>query len=221
MSPQAGWLLQSEIMPRLQHLIPRSVNGFGSEDIDELVQDATAIAAQMLHNVELAGKTVTPGNIAYYAAQHLRAGRRSTGSSVADALAVGTQLKGRTRLTSMDEPLSADEPNESLNDVLAAAGEDPGTLAARRLDWQSLLNRLTARETAIIQYLVAGRTVSEVALAFKVSRSAMQFCKRNLVRLIKEFMGADILAEIQRTPGWRDGLKVISERQGCRAARKG
>jgi hypothetical protein len=82
MSPQAGWILQEEVVPRLRASIPRNVNPVGSEDAQELIQDATAIAAQMLHNVELAGKTVTPGNIAYYALQHLKSGRRSTGASV-------------------------------------------------------------------------------------------------------------------------------------------
>jgi hypothetical protein len=80
---------------------------------------------------------------------------------------------------------------------------------------------LTAREKAIIDYLLEGRTVSEVAIAFKVSRSAMQFCKLKLVHLIREFMGADILEEVRRLPLWKDGLNAISERQACRQARRG
>jgi len=63
MSPQAGWILQEEIVPRLRSAIPRTVSCVGAEDAEELVQDATAIAAKMLHNVKAAGKKVTPGNI--------------------------------------------------------------------------------------------------------------------------------------------------------------
>src|SRR5271156_2456725 len=74
MSPQAGWILQEEVVPRLRSAIPRSVNYVGCEDAEELIQDATAIAAKMLHSVEGQGKTVTPGNIAYYALQHVRSG---------------------------------------------------------------------------------------------------------------------------------------------------
>ena len=94
MSPQAGWILQEEVLPRLRSAIPRTVNYVGCEDAEELVQDATTIAAKMLHSVELAGKTVTPGNIAYYAIQHVKSGRRSTGSSTLDVMGRGTQLNG-------------------------------------------------------------------------------------------------------------------------------
>ena len=40
MSPQAGWILQEEIVPRLRSAIPRTLNYVGSEDAEELVQDA-------------------------------------------------------------------------------------------------------------------------------------------------------------------------------------
>jgi hypothetical protein len=40
MSPQAGWILQEEIVPRLRSAIPRNVNQIGSEDPEELIQDA-------------------------------------------------------------------------------------------------------------------------------------------------------------------------------------
>lgn len=72
MSPQAGWILQEEVVPRLRSVIPRTVNCVGCEDSEELVQDATAIAAKMFHGAEAAGKTFTSGNIAYYAIQHLK-----------------------------------------------------------------------------------------------------------------------------------------------------
>jgi len=223
MSPQAGWILQEEIVPRLQSTIPYSVHGVGSEDAEELLQDATAIAAQMLHNVELAGKSVTPGNIAYYAVQHLKSGRRSTGSSVADALGVGTQLHGRTKLSSLDEPITAEnEHGENLTfvEVLSQDWEDPAVLAARKLDWETLLTLLTERQKTIIVYLWEGRTVSEVAILFKVSRSTMQECKERLVMLIQEFMGMDILQDIQRSPDWRINLDIRRERLACRFDRR-
>jgi hypothetical protein len=45
MSPQAGWILQEEVVPRLRSAIPRAVSFVGSEDAEELIQDATAMAA--------------------------------------------------------------------------------------------------------------------------------------------------------------------------------
>ena len=92
MTAQAGNMLVEEITPRLRTLVPKSVKPVGGEDAEELLQDAITIAAQMLHRVEVSGKTVTPGNIAYYVILHMRSGRRSQGSSRVDTMAVGTQL---------------------------------------------------------------------------------------------------------------------------------
>jgi len=66
MSPQAGWILQEEIVPRLRSSIPRNVSQIGSEDYEELVQDSICLAAKLLDNAEKANKKVTAGNIAYY-----------------------------------------------------------------------------------------------------------------------------------------------------------
>jgi hypothetical protein len=92
MSPQAGWILQEEIVPRLRSAIPRNVNYVGSEDAEELIQDARCLAAKLLDNAERANKTVTPGNIAYFTILHMKSGRRSTGASNADVLGSATQL---------------------------------------------------------------------------------------------------------------------------------
>ena len=80
------------------------------------------MAAHLMDRLEAKGKTVTPGNIAYYTIQHLKSGRRSTGSSYADVMGSGTQLKARTRLNSMEEVVvSNDETGGEiflLHDVL-------------------------------------------------------------------------------------------------------
>jgi len=224
MSPQAGWILQEEVIPRLRSAVPRSVNYVGCEDAEELVQDATAIAAKMLHNAEVAGKTVTAGNIAYYAIQHVKSGRRSTGSSRVDVMGAGTQLYGHTRLNSLDEPAVVDDETGGeifmVHDVLSRDHEDPATIAARNLDWQTLLGRLNEREKAIVVYLLEGKTVSDAAWAFKVSRSTMQQCKDGLVNLIQEFMGVDILVEILRLPDWKNSLNASRERLACRYERR-
>jgi DNA-binding NarL/FixJ family response regulator len=222
MSPQAGWLLQEEVVPRLRASIPRNVHCVGSEDAEELIQDSIAIAAKMLHSAEAAGKTVTAGNIAYYALQLIRSGRRSNGSSVVDVMAPGTQLNGHAWLNSLDEPVADQTSGEgfTFNDVLASDQEDPTTIAGRNLDWQSLLTRLSAREKAMVTYLLEGKTVSDVAWALRVSRSAMQQCKERLVHLIREFMGRDILVEVLRLPGWKDNLNTTRERLACRFDRR-
>jgi DNA-binding NarL/FixJ family response regulator len=222
MSPQAGWILQAEVVPRLRASIPRNVHCVGSEDAEELIQDSIAIAAKMLHSAEAAGKQLTPGNLAHYALKHVKSGRRSTGSSVVDVMAPGTQFNGHAWLNSLDEPVADQTSGEgfTFNDVLASDQEDPATIAGRNLDWQSLLTRLTAREKAMVTYLLEGKTVSDVAWALRVSRSAMQQCKERLVHLIREFMGKDILVEVLRLPGWKDNLNTTKERLACRFERR-
>ena len=222
MSPQAGWILQEEVVPRLRVSIPRNVNQVGAEDAEELVQDATCMAAKLMHNVEQQGKTVTPGNIAYYTILLMKSGRRSNGSTSVDACGIATQLNGRSQFHSFDEPVEADELGElfTLNDVFSNDQEDPAQIAARNLDWQTLLARLSVQEKAIVVALVEGRTVSDVALAFRVSRSTMQLCKNRLVDLIREFMGMDILIEVLRLPGWKDNLNTRRAKLACRFDRR-
>jgi DNA-directed RNA polymerase specialized sigma24 family protein len=223
MSPQAGWILQEEVVPRLKSCI-RSVHCVGAEDAEELVQDATCMAANLMHRGEQTGKSVTPGNIAHYTLLHLKSGRRSHGTSTADALGIGTQLHGRATLHSLDEPAAMDEATGAeiftVGDVFSNDQEDPATIAARKMDWQTLLARLPARERAIVVFLLEGRTVSEVAVAFRLSRSTLQTSKNRLADLILEFMGADILIEVRRRPGWRNDLNTTREKMACRHDRR-
>jgi len=89
MSPQAGWILQEEIAPRIAGAVPRSILCVGAEDSQELVHDGIAMAAKMVDSLEQRGKLdkVTPGNVAYYTLQHLKSGRRANGSSRVDVMA--------------------------------------------------------------------------------------------------------------------------------------
>src|SRR5579863_230623 len=59
-SPQAGWLLVNEIVPRLRTALPGAVRCVGAEVQEELLQDGTAIAAKILHSAEAAGKNSAP-----------------------------------------------------------------------------------------------------------------------------------------------------------------
>ena len=222
MSPQAGWILQEEVVPRLRASIPRNVNQIGAEDAEELIQDATVMAAKLMHNVEQQGKSVTPGNIAYYTILHMKSGRRSYGTSTSDALGIGTQLNGRSSVNSLDEPVDEGELGEvfTVNDVFSQDAEDPGQIAARNLDWQAMVTLLTKREKAIVFCLIEGRTVSDLAVALQVDRSTLQLCKNRLAALILEYMGMDILVEVRRLPGWQNDLNTTREKLACRHERR-
>ena len=60
MSPQAGFVLQEEIVPRLRSAVPKSVLCVGSEDHQELVSDAITMAAKMLDRVAASLRTFRP-----------------------------------------------------------------------------------------------------------------------------------------------------------------
>jgi hypothetical protein len=241
MSPHAGFLLQTEILPRLKSAIPIAVSFIGSEDAQELVQDGTLIAAKMIHNADQAGaklvrnpggrrgartaKTISAGNVAFYTLQKLKCGRRSTGSSTVDVYGSGTQINGTTRSTSLDEaaPLtSADDVGEPLvlHDVLSRDEEDPSVRAARSLDWRTFMASLSARDQAIINCLVEGKPLASLARRRHLNNSTLLYHKNQLASKIQDFMGSDILIQIRRKPNWKDCLDAIKEKMACREERR-
>jgi hypothetical protein len=224
MSPQAGWILQEEIVPRLRSAVPYAVRPVGCEDAQELVQDATAMAARLLESVERAGKQVKAGNIAYYAIRLVKSGRRSTWSSKVDVHAAGTQLNGHTRLSSLEEPagFGEDGGGESFtfNDVLSADQDDPAMAAARKLDWETLRGALSETGRQVLHCLLEGRDLTTLVDKLKRSRSALQKDKERLAGLVREYLGADILAQVQAMPRWMDNLAANRERLACRAERQ-
>jgi DNA-directed RNA polymerase specialized sigma24 family protein len=223
MSPQTGWLLQEEVVPRLRAVIPHAVHCVGCEDAEELIQDATAMAASILHQAEAAGKKVAASSVAYYSIQHSRSGRRSVGHSNADVHGTATQLHGRSRLHSLDEVVASDEETGgeifTFNDVLSNEQEDPSTRAARKLDWESFCAGLPERERVAVVLVAEGKTLREAARFLGISESTMQTSKKRLGVKILEFMGADIMIEVRRRPQWRNSLEATRERQACRVQR--
>jgi hypothetical protein len=222
MSPQAGQLLLHEIAPRLYRTVPQRVPLVGAEDAQELCQDAVAMAASMLERIENQKKEVTPGNIAFYTVQLLRSGRRSTGSSNADAMGCGTQLNGRATVQSIDEPVMSDgEEGLTLADLLAGDSEDPSLAAARKLDWEAFLESADERQHAVIRTLAEGGQLQEAAREYGASPSCFSDVKRRLAKQAEAFWGPDVLAQVMQEPGWKDGIHAGRERQACRWERNG
>ena len=220
MSPTAGEMLVREIVPRLQSTIPYSVSRFSAEDSEELLQDATALAARLLHNAEASGKQVTPGNIAYYATLHVRSGRRFH-SSGTDALGSQTQLCGRSRVSSLDESLGGDaEEPMTLGDVLASEAEDPSETAARNLDWQALVATLDEKALAVLRCMAGEVRLQELANRCGVGRSTVQDRRNRLTDLVCEFMGSEVLKELSHAPRWQENLRAFREQLACRLERR-
>jgi DNA-binding NarL/FixJ family response regulator len=223
MIAHAGEVLCTEIVPRIRSAIPTAVIPISAEDKDELIQDTIAIAAALLHRAEGAGKKVTPGNLAYFAVKLTRAGRRSTGSSKTDVMHPGTQLSGRTRLTSFDEPVGFDEAGNSITlaDVFANDQEDPGTSAARNMDWQTFYGKQTTRGQRLSAVVAEGCTMRDVARMLGLSDSGIQLEKKKLGVALADFMGTNILSEVNRQPMWRNNIVASRERRACRGTRTG
>ena len=141
MTANAGVLLCSEIVRRIRSAIPSAAKPIGAEDASELIQDTIAHAAALLHRAEAAGKKVAASTVAYFAVKLTRSGRRSTGSSATDVMQPGTQLAGRSRMVSFDEPLGFDEAGDTITlaDVFDNGQDDPATLAARKLDGETFM----------------------------------------------------------------------------------
>jgi len=216
-------MLVEEIAPRLRASLPNAVPGVRAEDREELAQDATAMAAGILASAERRGKSFTPGNIAFYAICLAKSGRRSTGSTRTDVFHPGTQLRGRSRLRSLEEPVGwEDESGEPLvlGEVLSAEAADPSMSGARNHDWQALLPTLDEKARAVLECLAEERPLQEVAITYGISRSSVQTLKEKLKQSVLEFMGADLLAQVQRLPQWKDNIRASRESLACRIERR-
>ena len=163
--------------------------------------------------------------MAFYTIQKLKCGRRSTGSSTVDVYGSGTQINGTTRLSSLDESApvtSVDDLGEPLllHDVLSRDEEDPGTKAARTIDWQTFMAGLSARDQAIINCLVEGKPLASLARRRHLNNSTLLYHKRRLADAIADFMGSDILIQIRRKPNWKDSLDSTRAKMACREERR-
>jgi hypothetical protein len=197
-------LLLQEVAPRLRAAIPQTIPIVVPDDPEELLQDGLAMAIQIHRGTVKSRKKVSPGNLAHYALLHLRSGRRSTGIKKNDVLHPAAQLNGHAKVRSMDEPVSDGEDGDeplTLHDCLAASADDPVTAAARRLDWTSVIQSLDRTAKAILIALIEGRELTLLVSRLKRSRTALQYDKAKLGRLIQDHLGPDILVQAQARMG--------------------
>ena len=222
MSPQTGELLVNEVAPRIRSSLV-GVNSIGSEDPEELEQDAVAMAAGLLESIEARGKQVTPGNVAYFAIKQIRQGRRSTGFFKSDAHHPAAQMSGRSRVVSLEEPVKSEEGSDEplvLGEVLACEAEDPSATGARNLDWQAFVATLDELARAILQCLADQRPLLEVAHSYRMSRSCVQGHKNRLSEAVLAFMGPELLQNLRQAPQWRINIRAAREKMACRFERQ-
>jgi FixJ family two-component response regulator len=107
-----------------------------------------------------------------------------------------------------------------LHDVLSTDADDPSLVAARRMDWQEFLADLPKQERAVVEFLVEGKSGSAIAKKLRTSDSKIQGIKRHLARTLIEFMGPEILQEIQKLPAWKNNINASRERLACKHERR-
>jgi hypothetical protein len=137
----------------------------------------------------------------------------------------GTQINGATRLTSLDEAApvaNVDDVGEPLllHDLLSNDLKDPATKAARKMNWETFMASLSVRDQAIINCLVEGKPLASLARRRHLNNSTLLYHKERLALKIQNFMGSDIIIQIQRRPGWKESINCTSEKMAYRDQRQ-
>ena len=221
MSPMIGNMLLKQVMPRLRSVV-RTIPKIGCEDDEEIIQDATLVAARMMDSAEKAGHAFTAGNVAYYAAKAARCGRRSYYQGRCDAMSAGCQIDGNARLESMDAETEyvydGYEPG-TLHDVLSPFGSeahesDPAEEAGRNLDWKQFLAAHSPRHRVVILVLVEGGTMREAGKRCGLKDSAAAKLRRRIAADLIEFFGEDVIRRLidGKKPGWESDLRQSREK---------
>ncbi len=211
MSPSAALMLEKQIYPIIRNTIPRTARPMGSEDHEELVQDATASAAEMIESMEKAGKKTLPNSIAYYSIQRTKSGRRSYGDKRTDVMFPGFQMDHEGSLCSMQDP-TCDEDDLTVGDTIASRSEDMAAKVLRQIDWQAFLDTLDARKRRIVEEMMLGYGTGDIARLLAVTAPRIVQLKKEIAHKIKEFMGDSILADAGSESVWERDLRCLREK---------
>ncbi len=211
MSPSAALMLEKEIYPIIRNTIPKTARPMGSEDHEELVQDATASAAEMLEAMEKAGKEPLPHSIAYYSIQRTKSGRRSYGDIRSDVMSPGFQMDHEGSVCSMQEPV-CDEDDLTVGDAIESKREDTAAKVLRAIDWQAFLDTLDVRKRRIVEEMMLGFGSGDIASLFSVSASRIVQLKREIAQDIKAFMGDSILVDAGQESVWERDVRCLREK---------
>jgi DNA-binding CsgD family transcriptional regulator len=92
--------------------------------------------------------------------------------------------------------------------------------AARKLDYDSFMATLSARDRGIINCLAEGKSLASLARKRHLNNSTLLYHKERLAVKIQDFMGSDILIQIRRKPNWKDSLDATREKMACREDRR-
>ena len=215
MSPMLENMLIHEVVPRIRNAV-RTIPKIGCEDCDEIVQDTTMMAVRMMVAAEDAGRSFTASNIAHYATQAARSGRRSYYAGRTDAMSPGCQIAGRARFKSLDEDVEFDTGEHgTLHDLIApfhkdAHESDPAEEAARNLDWDKFLSSHSPRHRAAVIVLAEGGTMRDAGKSCGISDASASNLKRRIAYDLIAFFGEDVIRRLLDgvRHGWESDLRM-------------
>ena len=225
MSPMMGEMLVHEVVPRLRNAA-RTIRKIGHEDDEEIIQDATLMAARMMESAERSGQKFTAGTMARYATKAARSGRRSYYAGRSDVMSPGCQIDGKARHEWLDAEVEFG-PGDSgtLHDLIIpyhcqGQESDPAEEAARNLDWEAFLASHPPRHRTVILVLVSGGTMREAGKRCGIKDSAALVLKRRIASDLIAFFGEDTIQRLLNgvRPGWESDLRMSRERQLCHGA---
>jgi DNA-binding NarL/FixJ family response regulator len=106
-----------------------------------------------------------------------------------------------------------------LHDVLSDDQEDPGTKAARKLDWETFMSGLSEREKAVVLQMIEGKTFSSIGRKLKLSPGTVKTTRNHLAQKAAEVMDNDILIQVRRPPQWKADITATKEKLACKHER--
>lgn len=219
MSPMLDEMLVHEVVPRLRGTV-RTIPKIGCEDDEEIIQDATLMAARMMDSAEKAGKTFTAGNMAWFTTKAARSGRRSYYTGRSDVMSPGCQIAGHASHECLDREIEFESGETgALHEAVAPFGAnaheaDPAEEAARNLDWDAFLASHSKRHRIAIGVLVEGGTMREAGRLCGLKDSAAHNLKHRIAADLVAFFGEDVIARLLQgiKPGWESDLRMSRER---------
>ena len=161
-------------LPELSSRLSYRFHRRGPEAKEDAVAEVIGAAWQMFLSARTSGKTVTAGNLAFYAGRMVDAGRKMGGScNSTDALAEGALARQRA-----PQHVSLEDVGEGCLAFCAQFGDRRGRwsvidFVAPSMDWHQFEGRCSRRDRQIIKMKLAGWQQKDIASRLGISPPAV------------------------------------------------
>jgi hypothetical protein len=167
-------------LPELSSRLSYRFHRRDPEAKEDAIAEGISVAWQMFRSARPRGKSVTVGNLAFYAGRSIDAGRKVAGLSSTDALDEGTLARQR-----MPEHVSLDALGDACLAFCTVFGDRRWRwpvldYVAPSMDWATFEGRCSRRDRKIIGMKKAGWLQTEIASKLGISPPAVNQRLRNL-----------------------------------------